>query len=84
MMESGFSEQEAKALVGHTFEVMIALTGVPRGTVGRVIEAIPVGSNWNIEVEWELPGTSLPMRGFSKAETHEFLQELTATVEKKV
>ena len=54
-MEQGYSRNEAEALVGQSFETHALLAYVPTRTRGRVIEAIDLGDQWDVLIEWDQP-----------------------------
>jgi hypothetical protein len=54
-MKQGYTQIEAEALVNKLFETRGGISGVPRRTRGRVIEALDAGDHWNVLIEWELP-----------------------------
>ncbi len=51
-MGQGFTKKQAQALVNQQVESHGFLGTVPRGTRGRVIEALDVGDHWNVLIEW--------------------------------
>ncbi len=51
-MGQGFTKKQAEALVNQSVESHGFLGTVPRGSRGRVIEAIDVGDHWNVLIEW--------------------------------
>lgn len=55
-MTQGFTQREAEALVDQVFETLTFLSGVPKRTRGRVIEAIDAGDHWNLLIEWQVAG----------------------------
>ena len=54
-MKQGYTQIEAEALVNQLLETRGTISGVPRHTRGRVIEALDAGDHWNVLIEWELP-----------------------------
>ncbi len=54
-MKQGYTQIEAEALVNQLLETRGTISGVPRRTRGRVIEALDAGDHWNVLIEWELP-----------------------------
>lgn len=55
-MSKGFTEKEAKKLVGQSFETRAPFSGVPLRTRGLVTEALNSEDHWNVMIEWVLPG----------------------------
>ena len=55
-MLKGYTEKEAKKLVGQSFETTAPLSGVPMRAHGLVIEAIDCDDHWNVMIEWLVPG----------------------------
>lgn len=55
-MAKGFTEKEAKQLVGRAFETHAPLSGIPVRARGRVTEAVDANDHWNVMIEWLLPG----------------------------
>ncbi|HZQ08745.1 MAG TPA: hypothetical protein VFD70_19335 [Anaerolineae bacterium] len=55
-MNKGFTEKEAKQLIGQSFQTHAPFVGVPMRAHGRVVEAIDVEDHWNVMIEWSLPG----------------------------
>jgi hypothetical protein len=56
-MKKGFTEKEAKKLVGKAFQTRAPFSGVPMRTRGLVISAVNSEDHWNVMIEWLLPGT---------------------------
>lgn len=54
-MDQGYTRAEAEALVNQVFETHAFVGSVPKGSRGRVIEAIDLGDHWNLLIEWEAP-----------------------------
>lgn len=50
-----FTRKEAEALVGKRIHTLIAWSGVPIHTTGRVISADENGGCWTVAVRWDLP-----------------------------
>ncbi len=50
----GYTRSEAEGLVGQVYETRSILPRVPRGTRGRVSEALDAGDHWNILIEWDV------------------------------
>jgi hypothetical protein len=48
-----FTKGEAEALVGKTFENMVALPDVPQGAHGLVIATAHQNRNWMVVIQWE-------------------------------
>jgi len=55
-MTKGFTEKEAKAMIGKSFETHAHLTGVPLRARGQVVEALDSTDHWNVVIEWNMPG----------------------------
>jgi hypothetical protein len=53
----GYTEKEAKKLIGKSFITRAPFSGVPMRTTGLVTQAINSLDHWNILIEWVLPGT---------------------------
>lgn len=56
-MTKGFTEKEAKKLIGQSFETRAPFSGVPMRTRGLVIGVLNSEDHWNVMIEWVLPGT---------------------------
>lgn len=73
----GFTENEARQLIGHSFETHAPFSGVPTRAHGLVIEALDLEDHWNVLIEWLLPGK--PFRAwYSK---HELLTYMHPVVQ---
>jgi len=71
-MNKGFTEKEAKRLMGQSFEARAPFSGIPMRTRGVVTEAFNSEDHWNVMIEWVLPGT--PVRGwYSKQELSSYM-----------
>ena len=71
-MVKGFTEKEAKKLIGQSFETRAPFSGVPTRTRGLVTEAIHSQDHWNVIIEWVLPGK--PVKGwYSKHELQSYM-----------
>jgi hypothetical protein len=55
-MAKGFTEKEAKKLIGRSFETHAPFAGIPMRARGRVTEAFDTDDHWNVMIEWFLPG----------------------------
>ncbi len=55
-MAKGFTEKEAKSLIGKSFETHAPLSGVPLRARGMVVEALDNEDHWNVVIEWNMPG----------------------------
>jgi hypothetical protein len=55
-MSKGFTEKEAKKLIGKSFETRAPFSGVPLRTKGLVTAALNSEDHWNVMIEWVLPG----------------------------
>jgi|GEM_PF-6207352 hypothetical protein len=55
-MAKGFTEKEAKNLIGCAFETHEPLSGIPVRARGRVTEVLDADDHWNVVIEWFLPG----------------------------
>ncbi len=76
-MKHGFMQSEAESLVGEVFETTRFLCAVPRGSRGRVIEALDRGDHWNVLIEWERP--HLPVRAwYDKFDVQNSMRRLAA------
>ena len=76
-----FTALEAQALLGKTFESLVSLGGVPKGTRGKLID-LEGSSNLGFEVviEWELkPATRYLRRWLTKNELGQFTREVEPT-----
>lgn len=56
-MKKGFTEKEAKKLIGKAFQTHAPFSGVPMRTRGLVIGVLNSEDHWNVMIEWILPGT---------------------------
>lgn len=72
-MSKGFTEDEAKKLVGQSFETRAPFSGVPMRTRGLVIQAFNSDDHWNVMIEWKLPGTRF-QAWYSKFELQAYMQ----------
>ena len=71
-MSKGFTEKEAKKLIGNSFETRAPFSGVPMRTRGMVTEALNSQDHWNVMIEWVLPGK--PVSGwYSKHELQNYM-----------
>ncbi len=71
-MSKGFTEKEAKKLIGQSFETRAPFSGIPMRTRGVVTEAFNSEDHWNVTIEWVRPGT--PVRGwYSKHELTNYM-----------
>jgi hypothetical protein len=51
-----YTEHEARALIGKTFESIVEFPRVPKGARGRVVEVDNTGlGHWDVVIEWGLP-----------------------------
>jgi len=49
-----YTEREARALVGKTFESLVEFSGVPQGARGKVVDADNAGlGHWDVVIEWD-------------------------------
>jgi hypothetical protein len=55
-MTKGYTEKEAKRLIGKSFATHAPVVGVPVRTRGRVVSAFDADDHWNVMIEWILPG----------------------------
>ena len=55
-MSKGFTEKEAKKLVGKSFESRAPFSGVPMRTRGLVVGVLNSEDHWNVMIEWVLRG----------------------------
>jgi hypothetical protein len=61
-VSKGFTEKEAKRLIGKSFVTHAPFSGIPMRTRGMVTEAFNSEDHWNVTIEWVLPGT--PVKGW--------------------
>ncbi len=79
-MSKGFTEKEAKKLIGKLFETRAPFSGVPMRTKGLVTEAINSEDHWNVTIEWVLAGK--PVKGwYSKHELQMYMNPVLPPVE---
>jgi hypothetical protein len=73
-----FTEAEARRKLGHQVRSLIEFAGVPRGTMGTVVEVHQFqNDSFDVVVKWDLPrGERLEDR-FAKGPYEEFLFEET-------
>jgi hypothetical protein len=80
-----FSEEEALTKVGKRIRTGVEFSGVPRGSVGRVIRADRATGGFDLAIAWDLPTevrayrpdpTKLVVDWFTKDEYERFLDEL--------
>jgi hypothetical protein len=77
-MRNGFTEKEAKKLVGQSFVTHAPFSGIPLRTRGVVTEALNSQDHWNVMIDWVLPGT--PHRGwYNKHELQAYMRLVTVT-----
>jgi hypothetical protein len=49
-----YTEQEARVLIGKTFESIVEFSRVPKGARGRVVDADNTGlGHWDVVIEWD-------------------------------
>ncbi len=59
-----FTQDQAAAQVGKRVRAVADASGVPAGTMGRVIRADSAGRNrWVVAVEWSVPAGLRPLTG---------------------
>ena len=76
-MSKGFTEKEAKKLIGKQFETRAPFSGVPMRTKGLVIGAVNSEDHWNVMIEWVLPGK--PFKAwYSKHELLSYMHSVAA------
>jgi len=56
-MRAGFTEREARKLIGQSLETRAPFVGIPMRTRGVVTEVVNSDDHWNVMIEWVLPGT---------------------------
>lgn len=74
-----FSGKAARALIGRCVRTLVEFSGVPTGTIGKVIRADPTADvdNYNVGIEWDMPHRHKPLVDwFSRDEYDRFLEEL--------
>jgi hypothetical protein len=80
-----FSEEEALTKVGKRIQTGVEFSGVPRGSVGRVIRADRATGGFDLAIAWDLPSEVRAFRAdptkplvdwFTKDEYERFLDEL--------
>ena len=67
-----FTREEAEALVGKRIRTLIAWSGVPIHTTGRVISADENGDGWTVAIRWDLP-IKPQQEGFEESAGEPFL-----------
>lgn len=78
-MRKGFTEKEAKKLIGQSFQTHAPFFGIPLRARGVVTEALNSEDHWNVMIEWVLPGT--PVRGwYSKDEMQTYMHSVPPVV----
>ena len=79
-----FSEEEALTKVGKRIRTGVEFSGVPRGSVGRVIRADRATGGFDLAIAWDLPSAVRGLRAdptkplvdwFTKDEYERFLDE---------
>jgi hypothetical protein len=71
-----FTESEAKDKIDRSIRSLVEFSGVPKGTVGKVVQIDELAGGYDIVVEWFLPGRGKPLRDwFSKDEFEKYLIE---------
>jgi hypothetical protein len=79
MMSKGFTEKEAKKLIGRSFETRAPFSGVPVRTRGLVVSAVNSEDHWNVMIEWVLRGR--PVKAwYSKHELVSYMQSVPTPV----
>lgn len=77
-MSKGFTEKEAKNLIGQLFETRAPFSGVPLRTRGCVTIALNSEDHWNVMIEWILPGKPLK-EWYSKHELLTYMNRVQPT-----
>lgn len=78
-MNTYFSEQEINKKIGKLIITIREFSGVPVGTIGKVVHGWKYGENKSgVDIEWQFIHTNRPklVDGFSKDEYEKFLIEL--------
>lgn len=73
-----FDEATALAKVGQRVHTLVEFSGVPRGTVGRVIRADPSDGGYTLAIQWELAERRAKplVDWFARNEYEQFLDEI--------
>lgn len=82
-MNRGYTQAEAEALVNQVLETHAFVGSVPRGSRGRVIEAIDVGDHWNVLIEWEPPLFAAPA-WYDKFDVHHSMRPVPPAATKAI
>jgi hypothetical protein len=71
-----FTEREAREKIGHAVRSLIEFAGVPRGTVGQVVDVYEFGEDaFDVVIEWDSPLRNKLKDRFAKGPYEEFLTE---------
>lgn len=77
---SSILDNWAKGKIGQMIRAEVYWSGVPKGTVGKVIGYEWLGDGWDVMIEWELEGrdfrNELHADWFTQAEYEETLVEI--------
>jgi hypothetical protein len=71
-MKTGFTEKEARDLIGQSFETRAPFFGIPLRTRGEVIEVLDSGDHWNVIIKWRMAGPPTS-RWFNKEEVQLYM-----------
>ncbi len=73
-----FDQPTAQGKIGRRIRTLAEFSGVPRGTIGQVIQADPSGPGYTLAIQWELPEhRARPLVDwFSRSEYERFLVEI--------
>lgn len=77
-MNEYFTQLEASAKIDRTIQSLRDFSGVPKGTIGIVVESYShTKKDCGISIQWSIPNRQYPLTdGFSKSEYEEFLVEI--------
>jgi hypothetical protein len=71
-----FTKREAREKIGHAVRSLIEFAGVPRGTVGQVVDVHEFGEDaFDVVIEWDSPLRNKLKDRFAKGPYEEFLTE---------
>lgn len=73
-----FDRESAAGKVGQRVRTLVEFSGVPRGTIGQVIQADPGHGGYTLAIQWELPERRAKplVDWFTKNEYARFLEEV--------
>jgi hypothetical protein len=62
--------------VGWKVRTKILFSGVPQGTMGKIVKIEPTADGWKVAVEWNLERPIPLVNWFTKDEYEQYLEEL--------